>query len=459
MTTMHQINPFRMPMRSQLRLSVLALGLLATGASQAVDFGPFTLNGFAKVDVSRTTNQCGQSADATSFTPDGSCQRFPNENRQRFWADEIVSGTKYGTKTSTITLLQPYLGAKFKLPRGFELSGLLSQRWRDGKVDISKNVYYEKNVALSHQDYGRVSVGSFPTRSWSLADFPYGSDIGVGDAWASSGAGYGLLGHAVRYTSPILDFMNGDLVLEATYDTGLSGWKKNNPWFVELYAQYIVGDLHLDLIYQTNRNGEPVSWGKAPFRSLTFDQGADALLGGSGQSIAMLMARYQLTRDIKVFGGVRFNRWSGAYAVITVPGNAQGTASPAQWNFMFNVDWGGTLNGVPNPGYAATSTDISAGLTYTHGQWTASTGMVVLGTASTKNPSERGQSNSAVINNIGLGYDFRNGFQVSAGLSMIHFSQLGLAPLSMPATTAFFGVDPRVAKRGNSFGMSATYSF
>ena len=37
---MHQINPFRMPMRSQLRLSVLALGLLATGASQAVDFGP-----------------------------------------------------------------------------------------------------------------------------------------------------------------------------------------------------------------------------------------------------------------------------------------------------------------------------------------------------------------------------------------------------------------------------------
>jgi hypothetical protein len=457
---MHYTPTSRRPVRARFRLSVLALGLLACGASHAIDFGPFTLTGFAKVDVTRSSNQCGQAAAATSFTPDGSCQRFPNENRQRFWADEIVAGTEYGTKTTHITLMQPYLAAKFKLPRGFELSGLLSQRWRDGEFDIARNIYYEKNVAIAHEYYGRVAIGSFPTRSWALADYPYGSDIGVGDAWASSGAGYGLLGHAVRYTSPIMDFMEGDLVLEATYDTGASGWTRNNPWFVELYAQYIKGNLHLDLIYQTSRNGEPVSWGKAPFQALTFDKSADALLGGSGQSIAMLMARYQVTRQVKAFAGVRFNRWSGAYAVITQPAEGRGAgATAAQWNFMFNVDWGGTLDGVPNPGYPATSTDVSAGLTYTFGQWTASTGMVVLGKASTKNPSERGQSNSAVINNIGLGYDFRNGFQVSAGLGMVHYSELGLAPLSMPATTAFTGVDPRVAKRGNSFNMSATYTF
>ena len=455
---MHHTHPHRSPARPWARLSALVLGILACGASQAIDFGPFSLNGFAKIDMSRSSNQCGQAAESTSFTPDGSCQRFPNENRQRFWADEIVSGTEYGSKSSKVSLVQPYLGAKFKLPGGFEASGLLSQRWRDGKVDIA-GVYYEKNVALAHQDYGRVTVGSFPTRAWSVADYPFGSDANLGDAWPSSGAGYGLLQHAVRYTSPILDFLDGDLVLEASYDTGNPGWKRNKPWFVELWAQYIRDDLHLDLMVQTSRNGEPVSWGHAPFGALYFDPAADPLLGGSGQSIAMLMARYQLTRDFKVLAGLRFNRWSGAYAVITVPGGNQDSGSPALWNNMFNVDWGGTLNGIPNPGYAATSTDFSVGVLYTRGQWSAGTGMVVLGKASTKNPSERGQSNSAVFNSVGVGYDFRNGFKLSASASMVHYSQLGLAPLSMPATTAFTGVDPRVAKRGHSFGMSATYSF
>ena len=31
------------------------------------------------------------------------------------------------------------------------------------------------------------------------------TDIGVGDPWASSGAGYGLLTRAVRYTSRMFD--------------------------------------------------------------------------------------------------------------------------------------------------------------------------------------------------------------------------------------------------------------
>ena len=424
----------------RFRLSLLAAGLAACGASQAIDFGPFSLNGFAKVEVQRGSNNCSE------------CQRFPLEDRQRFWADETVAGAPYGTKTTHVTLVQPYLGVKFDLGRGFKLSGLISQRWRDGELDIPGS-YYDKSVAVSHEDYGRLAIGSMTSRSWSLADYPYGSDIGVSDSWASSGAGYAMLGHAVRYTSRILDFAEGDLVLEATFDTGASGWKRNNPWFVELYAQYIRGDLHLDAIYQESRNGQPVAWGHAPFRGLTPNPADDRLLGGSGQSIAMLMARYQINKSFKVFGGARLNRWSGAYAVIVVPG------ASAQWNNMFNVDWGGTRDGIPNPGYSATSTDISAGLTYTTGQWTASTGMVVLGQASTKNPSERGQSNSVVINTVGLGYDFRNGFQAYGMAGMVNYSEKGLAPLSMPGNSAFSGVDPRVSKHGNWFGVGAVYTF
>ena len=92
-------------------------------------------------------------------------------------------------------LAQPYLGVKFDLPSGFKLSGLISQRWRDGDVDF-KGFWYDRSLALSHEDYGRLTVGAMQTRAWSMADYPFGSDIGVGDPWASSGAGYGLLSRA-----------------------------------------------------------------------------------------------------------------------------------------------------------------------------------------------------------------------------------------------------------------------
>ena len=71
-----------------------------------------------------------------------------------------------------------------------------------------------------------------------------------------------------------------------------------------------------------------------------------------------------------------------AYAVQTTTGPI------GQWNNMFNVDWGGTRDGVPNPGYAARSRDFMLGLRYRVDNWTASTGMVYLGAAKTDNPSE-----------------------------------------------------------------------
>lgn len=188
------------------------------------------------------------------------CGREPDENRQRQWADDIVYGKKYGDATTTVTLAQPYLGAKFDLGGGFKATGMLSQRWRDGKVDLP-GWMYEKNVGVSHEDWGSLRVGAFPTRGWSVADYPYGTNIGVPDAWGSSGAGYGLLGHAVRYMTRKLDVLDGHLVLEASYDQGKPGWKKNKPSFVEIYAQFVNGDLVVDAMAQVARNGEPVAWG------------------------------------------------------------------------------------------------------------------------------------------------------------------------------------------------------
>jgi predicted porin len=417
----------------------LACAVLSLPAA-AVDFGPFSLTGFVKVEATRGTNVCKD------------CQREAGENRQRQWADDIIYGQRYGTEGSTLTLVQPYLGYKQDIGRGFTLHGLLSQRWRDGMVDLP-GWLFERNVGISHEDYGRLTIGAMPTRSWAVADFPYGTNVGVSDAWGSSGAGYGLLSRAVRYMTRRLDVLEGDLVLEATYDMGKSGWTRNKPAFLELYAQYVKGDLVVDAMVQSARNGEPVGWGKAPFGGLTPFSQDDPLLGGSSQGIAMLMARYQVDARIEVSGGIRFNRWSGAYAVQTTPGPL------GRWNSMFNVDWGGTRDGVANPGYSARSTDLMLGARYRFGQWTASTGLVYLGEASTANPSERGQGNSLLMNTLGLGYDVGNGLQLYGLAGMVHYGRRGLAPLSMPSHSAFSNVDSRVATRGNWFGAGAVFTY
>ena len=439
----HPILPNTARQSTRFRSIALALVLFSGASSYAIDFGPegmFSLTGFAKSEVRRGSNNCNE------------CQLYPLENKQRIWADDLVVGKPYGTSNSNVTLFQPWLGVKYDLGQGYKLNGLLSQRWRDGKHDIP-GFWYEKNIAISHDDYGSLRVGAMTTRTWSIADYPYGTNIGVASVWGSSGAGYGLLTKAVRYTSRKFDVAQGDLVVEASYDQGNRDFKINKPKFLELYAQYYKGDLVIDAMFQDTRNGNPQAWSQGPFTSLTPNVADDPKLGGSGQSIAMVMGRYQLDSRIELSGGIRINRWSGAYAVITVPG------TQAQWNNMFNVDWNGQLNGVPNPGYAARTVDTMLGARYRMGQWTAHTGLTYLGKANTSNPSERGQSNAALINTLGLGYEVRQGFQVYGFVGIVNYARIGLAPMSMPSNTAFTDVDSRVTRTGNWAGLGAVYVF
>lgn len=423
------------------RLTAAAAALAAALPAAAIDFGPFSLNGFAKAELQSGTNICQD------------CQREAGENRQRQWADDIVYGKRYGTESTHVTLAQPYLGVKQDLGGGFKAFGLISQRWRDGKVDLP-DWWYERNAGVQHEDYGRLAYGAMPTRGWSLADYPYGTNVGVSDAWGSSGAGYGLLSNAMRYMTRKLDVLDGDLVLEVTHDRGKKGWTKNKPRFWEFYGQFVKGDLVVDAMVQRARNGEPVAWGHAPFGGLTPFVEDDSKLGSSGQSMAMAMFRYQVNAKVEVSGGLRFNRWSGAYAVQTT------TGPQGRWNSMFNVDWGGTRDGVANPGYAAKSRDLMLGLRYrVGGPWTVSTGMVYLGKASTDNPSERGQSNTLRINTLGLNYEASPGLNLYGLAGTAQYGRKGLAPLSMPANNAFTNIDSRVATHGNWIGAGAVYTF
>ena len=431
------------------RACAVAAAMFAfAGNASAIDFGPFSLTGFAKADFTRISSKC----------PLKDCQVEKFASKEFVWSDELVQGVGYGAGTTHVTLVQPYLGVKFDLPRGFKVSGLLSQRWRDGKEDF-KGFWYDKNVGISHEDHGSLRIGAMTTRAWSMADYPFGSDIGVGDEWASSGAGYGLLTRAARYTSRQFDVADGDLVVEATYDFGKSGWKNNKPRFWELWLQYRRGDLGIDVMLQEGKNGPPVSFGHAPFSSLFYDSAFDKDLGGSGQSIAMIMARYRVDAKLDVYGGLRGNRWSGAYAKFlqSAAGNPAGFDI---WNNPFNVDWSNDLGGGVYKAYPATSVDVVLGARYKISEKLAAyTGMVHLGTASTDNPTERGQSNSATFNTLGLSYDYGQGLRLNGVVGIVNYGKRGLSPTSMPSHQAFTGIDSRVEKRGNWFGAGATFTF
>lgn len=426
---------------------IAVLGLGAGAAAHALDFGPFTLNGFVKGEATRVSTYC----------KDNACQVDPLATKEFVWADELVQGKGFGSGTMHVTLAQPYLGAKFDLPRGFRLSGLVSQRWRDGKVDF-KGFWYDRSVAVTHEDYGSLRVGAMATRAWSMADYPFGTDIGVADAWASSGSGYGLLTRAVRYTSRPFDVAEGDLVVEGTYDAGKRGWQRNRPRFFELWVHYGRGDLSLDVMLQDARNGTPSAFGHGPFTSLFYDSRFDQDLGGSSQGIAMAMARYRYDARLEILGGLRANRWSGAYAKLL----ESRTVNPGGydiWNNPFNVDWSTDLGGGVYKGYAARSVDLVLGARYKFGRFTASTGLLHLGEADTDNPSERGQSNSATINTLGLDYDAGQGLRVYANAGIVNYARKGLAPTSMPSNSAFTGVDSRLKRSGNWFGAGVVYTF
>lgn len=449
------IKPFR-KVQSALALAIY----ISTTASYAIDFGPdgmFTLTGFGQVTTGLQGNYCQD------------CQVAPsNVSKQLKSADAIIPGQSYKSVGTTFWQIQPYLSAKYNLGGGYEISGMLSQRWRastvngaspetryGGTVDVP-DYWAEKNVALSHQDYGSLRVGSMTTRAWSVSDFPYGTNVDLAWAWASSGAGYGLLANAIRVGTRKFDVNEGDLFLEVTYDQGNTNFKRLKPAFFEIYAQYYKGDLVVDAMYQDATNGGAGAWGKAPFSGVTPFSQDDNYVSPSGtqfegnkQSIAVIMARYQLSARTEISGGVRRNYWSGASVVF----------NPAtQWTSAFNVDYTNPL-ATTNPGYSAVSADLMLGLRYRMDRWTFITGMVYLGTADTKNPSDRGQNNSALINTLGVRYEYAKNLQLETTFGMVQYAKQGLSPMSMPGNASFSNVDSRIATNGNWMTVGTVYRF
>jgi predicted porin len=428
--------------RRVLPAALCVLGLGASAAAQAFEYGPFSLTGFLKLSAGYVSNGCED------------CQRIPDTNRHFIWADDVAFGRRYGELKTESIQFQPTLGVKFDLPQGFKLSAAYSQRLRDGEPDLP-GVVYERSATLTHEFYGTVTIGNFLSRGWNRPDFPYASDVGQ-TAFSDAGAAYGILTKALRYTSRELFVFDGNLVLEGTYDQGDTQFKRNKPRLLEFWALWGRGPLLVEAVAQHSRNGAPAAFAKAGFTGLTpFPDRDDSKLNGNSQGMFMLLAKYQIGTAYELSGGLRFNRWSGAYAVQLTPG------AQAQWNNPINVNWGGfDAKGVPNPGFPARSTDLMLGARkYISPKWVAYTGLTYLGEASTDNPSERGQSNAALFASIGARYDLGQGLSVSGSLNAVNYKRKGLAPLSMPAHNAFSTIDSRVTKRGNWVSVEANYKF
>jgi hypothetical protein len=452
MKTPPTLGKWQRTLRSKWHVGCI-VALFAGSANAALEFGPFELTGFAKEEFSKTGSAC-LPAD---------CQTFSSQNKQAFWADYTQGGASYGAVDQNTVLFQPWLTAKFDLGKGYKLSGMLSQRWRSREnnplgsyqVDIPGYVY-EKNLALSHEDYGSIRIGNMTTRAWAVADYPYGSNLNLASFWGASGAAYGHLVNGIRYTSRTFDVLEGDLVTEVSYSPGNTGYTAHKPYFLELYAQYHRGDFVMDVMMQDTRNGLPSSWAQTPFFGPTYSSSDDSKIGSSGQSIVMAMARYELTSQIQLSGGIRHNRWSGAYAEIV-----SGSGNTAQWNSMFNVNWKKPItlsNGtVTYQGFPVTSLDLMAGARYRYGKWVASYSAAYLGKGSSSNPEDRGQNNSALVNTLGLTYDYIKGVQLYGFAGQLHYGQKGLSPVSMPGNAAFYNIDSRVTRDGYWAGVGVVY--
>jgi hypothetical protein len=111
--------------------------------------------------------------------------------------------------------------------------------------------------------------------------------------------------------------------------------------------------------------------------------------------------------------------------------------------------------------------DVMLGAAYTRGKWIYTAGGVYLNKASTNNPVEWGQDNTALFLNLGIyralpefsfaGAQFKT--EAYGGLGRVMFGRQGPVPLSMPSNIAFGGVDPRTSESGNFLTIGVNLNF
>ncbi len=448
-----------------------ALGLACATAS-AWQLGPLSLTGFAKDEIG-VANNVGTINNNTAPPP--TCY---GDGREVLPASATrCLPTSLGTMTTPTPMIQATAALGYEFDNATRVRAVLTKRLRNGSNDIVGQNWFEKYVAVSYPTLGTVTAGTQLARAWSRQDgFSY--PIGLSTAWSETGAGFGLFPDALRYTSPTFDLPWGKLTLEATYATnhpnnsyvGPNGPNlPPTPRLLELFAQYSNDDNLIELTFETSHGAGQSSWGKAPFVGAAnlpvLGPGAG---GGTAQnvystlprqSVLILEGDHWFKPSWMVTWGLRHSTWSGASITCGYdPVHNYCTYPSGGFNYA-----DAAYNGVSyQPGYAASTTDGLLGLSYYRGLWTYTAGMVYLGRAHTHNPTQWGQSNWAVITNLGAYRkvpEIMRNLSLYGGFGYVRFGHLGPAPVSMPSNAQFSGINSWVSRSGETFTLGALVTF
>jgi hypothetical protein len=232
------------------------------------------------------------------------------------------------------------------------------------------------------------------------------------------------------------------------------------PQAVEVFLQFSNSKNLIELILQSASGAKQTSFGKAALVGWIGDP--DTLVGNNNeprrsgkpsQSVVTLQGNHWPNPQNMFTWGLRRSQWSGSSA------SCNYTAP----NCIFGLEPGFNYGPASTSyvGYRARTVDAMLGWSHYRGLYTYTLSGVYFGRASSANPIEWGQSNSAVHLNVGLSRkvpEIHKGLTVSGGMSFTHFNKIGPAPVSMPNNN-FLGVNPLYRKPGHGATVGLTWVF
>ena len=440
------------------RSLAVATVVLAAAPALAEQFGPLEVLGFVKNEYSLCDNCSSGLVNRSSYDPRGVL--MPPDPMVNQGGDSEETGRN-------LFLLQLSLGLSHEFDNAVEVEAKATGRMRNSDADIYDNWLIDLYAGVSHPRFGSLQVGKMTSRSWSRSDsFAY--PLGLSSPWAESGAGYGVFPETVRYATPEYEIGAGKIRFEGSYAQADKRKPLNpeslvegppDPWLFEIFIQYSNQKNLVELIYQDSDGGRQSSFSKGAF------YGAQGNTNGfvsspdyraPSENVLILQGNYWMNERWKFSYGLKRSEWSGQaqqcdFGPVTIAESQCYWDQPG-FNYSSDID----------KNYNAVSWDLMLGAAYTRDKWTYTLGGVYLNEASTRNPTEWGQDNTATFLNLGIYRKmpeiYRN-VEFYAGLGRVMYARQGPAPLSMPSNVAFGGVDPRTSESGNFLTLGANFNF
>jgi hypothetical protein len=459
-------------------VSALVVSTFSVGSAVAETFRSeggtlWELSGFMKLEATRADTALKRVPEANSL--------YQFDVRNAFRAVPAVPVVE--KRSSSLALQQLSLGVSHETDSAVTWEARASYRWRSeagiGEWLRSPDVdyrsgggwsgtdWFERLVGVSRPDLGGLRYGTQLSRAWARSD-SFSFPIGLSNQWSGSGASYGILPEALRLTSRTFEDGRGKLVAEITVardrlntanveqsrttSTGESySPGPTEPSLVELFLQYSVPGHLIEFVMQSSRGARQSAFGKGALIGWIGDP--DTLgptnaqprkAGRPSQSTAILQGNHWPNPQNMLTYGLRYSRWSGS-AVSCNYDSVNGYC-------LFGMDPGFNYGDAPAhyAGFRGSSVDAMLGWSHYRGLYTYTAGFVWFGKASSDNPIEWGQSNSAISTNFGVHRklpEVHKGASVYGGLGWSRFSRIGPAPLSMP-DNLFLGVNPLYDRSG-----------